>query len=109
MRGMGVWRARALIGMGWLGGVSVMHESDFSSDLLLEVKVGGFLVPEGKGGQYSIHGLDAMHDPSGDSCGEVRDQGGSIFHYIVFGADDIKLECIDIFLELFSGIDASGG
>ena len=87
----------------------MVHESDFSSDFLLEVKVGGFLVPEGKGGWYSIHGLDAMHDPSGNSCREVRDQGGSIFHFIIFGTDDVQLERIDIFLELFSSVDASGG
>ena len=85
-----------------------MHESDLLSDLLLEAKVGGFFVPEGKGGRYGIHGLDAMHDPSGDSCGEVGDQGGSIFRFIVFGADNIQLEHIDIFLELLSGFDASG-
>ena len=85
-----------------------MHESDFSSDLLLEVKMGGFLVPEGEGGRYSIHGLDAMHDPSGDSCREVRDQGGGVFRFIVFSADDIQLERIDIFLKLLSGIDAGG-
>ena len=86
-----------------------MHERDLSSDLLLEVKVGSFLIPEGKGGWYSIHGLDAMHDPSGDSCREVRDQGGGIFRFIVFGADNVQLERIDIFLKLLSGIDASGG
>ena len=84
------------------------RESDLSSDLLLEAKVGGCLVPEGEGGRYSIHGLDAMHDPSGDSCGEVRDQGGGIFRFIVFGVDDVQLECIDIFLELLSGVDAGG-
>ena len=86
-----------------------MHESDLSSDLLLEAKVGGFLVPEGEGGWYSVHGLDAMHDPGGDSCGEVRDQGGGIFRFVVFGMDNIQFERIDIFLKLLSGIDASGG
>ena len=99
---------RVLVGTRWLGVVSVMHESDFLSDLLLEVKMGGFLIPEGEGGRYSVHGLDAMHDSSGDSCGEVRDQGGSIFCFIVFGTDDVQLERIDVFLELLSGIDASG-
>ena len=86
-----------------------MHKSDLLSDLLLEVEVGSFLVPEGEGGRYGIHGLDAMHDPSGDPCGEVRDQGGSVFHFIIFGTDDVQLERIDIFLELFSSVDASGG
>ena len=85
------------------------RESDLSSDLLLEAKVGGCLVPEGEGGRYSIHGLDAMHDPSGDSCREVRDQGGGIFRFIVFGVDNVQLEHIDIFLELLSRIDVSGG
>ena len=84
-----------------------MHESDLSSDLLLEAKMGSFFVPEGEGGWYSIHGLDAMHDPSGDSCGEVRDQGGSVSRLIIFGVDDVQLEHIDIFLELLSGVDAS--
>ena len=50
-----------------------MREGDLLGDLLLETKVGGFLIPEGKGGRYCIHGLDAVHDPSGDSCGEVGD------------------------------------
>ena len=86
-----------------------MHESNPSSNLLLEAKVGGLLVPEGEGGWYSIHGLDAMHDPGGDSCGEVGDQGGSIFYLIVFGTDDVQLERIDIFLELFPSINVSGG
>ena len=86
-----------------------MHESNLSSNLLLEAKVSSFLVSEGKGGRYGIHGLDAMHDPSGNSCGEVRDQGGGVFYCIVFGTDNVQLERIDIFLELLSGIDASGG
>ena len=86
-----------------------MHESDLSSDFFLEVEMGSFLVPEGKGSRYGIHGLDAMHDPSGDPCGEVRDQGGGVFRFIIFGADDVQLERIDIFLELFPSIDASGG
>ena len=86
-----------------------MHESDLSSDLLLEAEVGGFLVPEGEGGGYGVHGLDAMHDPSGKSSGKVRNQGGGVFCVIIFSADDIQLERIDVFLELFPSIDASGG
>ena len=86
-----------------------MHESNLSSDLFLEMKVGGFLVPKGKGGWYSIHGLDAMHDPSGDSCREVRDQSGCIFYFVIFGVDNVQLERIDIFLKLLSRIDVSGG
>ena len=85
-----------------------MHESNLLSDLFLKAEVGGFFVPEGEGGGYGIHGLDVMHDPSGDSCGEVRDQGGSVFGFVVFGADDVQLERIDIFLKLLSGIDMSG-
>ena len=108
-RGMRVRWAKTLIGAEWLGAISMVHEGDLSSDLLLEMKVGSFFVPEGKDGWYCIHGLDTMHDPSGDPCGEIRDQGGSVFHFIVFGADNVQLECIDVFLELFSGIDASGG
>ena len=100
---------KTLIGVGWLGAVSMVHEGDLLSDLFLETKVGGFLIPEGEGGGYCIHDLDAMHDPSGDPCREVRDQGGGVFHFIVFGADDVQLERIDVFLELLSGIDASGG
>ena len=87
----------------------MVHESDFSSDLLLEAEVGGFLVPEGEGGRYGVHRLNAMHDPSGESCGEVGDQSGSVFCFIILGADDIQLERVDVFLELFSGVDASGG
>ena len=67
----------------------MVHEGDLSSDLLLEAEVGGLFVPEGEGGGYSVHGLDAMHDPSGESGGEVRDQGGGVFGFIVLGADDV--------------------
>ena len=85
----------------------MMHEGDLLSDLFLKTKVGSFLVPESEGGRYRIHGLDSMHDPSGDSCREVRDQGGGVFRLVVFGVDDIQLERIGIFLELLSRIDAS--
>ena len=86
-----------------------MHEGDLSGDFFLEMKVGGFFVPESEGGGYRIHGLDAMHNPSGDSCGEIGDQGGGVFYFVIFGADDVQFEHIDIFLELLSGIDAGGG
>ena len=62
---------KVLVSAGWLGAIPVMHKGDFSGDLLLETKVGSFLVPEGEGGRYCVHGLDAVHDPSGDSCREV--------------------------------------
>ena len=71
--------------------------------------MGSFFVPEGEGGWYGIHGLDAMHNPGGEPGGAVRDQGGGIFCFIMFGADNIQLECIDVFLALFSSVDASGG
>ena len=87
----------------------MMHESDLSSDLLLKAEVGSFLIPEGEGGRYGIHCLNAMHDPSGDPSGKVGDQSGGVFCFIIFGADDVQLECIDIFLELFSGVDVSSG
>ena len=64
---------KTLIGVGWLGIVSVVHDGDLLGDLFLETKVGGFFVPEGEDGGYRIHGLDAMHNPGGDSCGEVGD------------------------------------
>ena len=51
----------------------MMHEGDLSSDFLLEAEVGGLLIPESEGGGYGIHRLNAMHDPSGESSGEVRD------------------------------------
>ena len=84
-----------------------MHEGNLSSDFLLKTEVGSFLIPEGEGGRYGIHRLNAMHDPSGEPGREVGDQSGGIFCFIIFGADDVQLERIDVFLELFSGVDAS--
>ena len=106
---MRVRQAKTLVGVGRLGAISAMCEGDFSGDLLLETEVGGFLIPEGKGGRYCIHGLDVVHDPSGDSCREVGDQSGGVFQFVILGADDIQLERVDVFLELLSGIDMSGG
>ena len=63
----------------WLGTIPAMREGDLLGDLLLEVEVGSFLVPEGEGGGYCVHGLNVVHDPSGDSCGEVGDEGGGVF------------------------------
>ena len=73
MRGTRVRRVKTLIGVGWLGAISAVHEGDLLGDLLLEAEVGSFLVSEGKGGGYCIHGLDVMHNPSGDSCREIGD------------------------------------
>ena len=78
MRGARV-QTRTLVIVGWLGGVSSVHEGDLLGDLLLETKVGGFFIPEGEGGGYRIHGLDAMHNPGRNSHREVGDQGGGIF------------------------------
>ena len=87
----------------------MMHESDLLSDLLLESEVGGLLVPESEGGGYGVHGLDAMHDLSGESGREIRNQGGGIFCFIILSTDDVQLERVDIFLELFSSVNVSGG
>ena len=87
---------------GWLGGGFSVHEGNFSGDLLLETKVGGFFIPEGEGGGYRIHGLDAMHNPGRDSRREVGDQGGGVFQFVVFSTDNVQLERIDIFLEVLS-------
>ena len=62
---------KTLVDAGRLGAVSAMCKGDFLGDLFLEMEVGGFFIPEGEGGRYCIHGLDAVHDPSGDSCREV--------------------------------------
>ena len=67
----------------------MVHEGNLSGDFFLEMKVGSLLIPEGKGGGYGVHGLDAMHDPGRDSCGEVQDQGGGVFGFIIFGTDDV--------------------
>ena len=50
-----------------------MCEGDLLGNLFLEMKVGSFLIPEGEGGGYSIHRLNMMHDPSGESSGEIGD------------------------------------
>ena len=87
----------------------MMLKSNLLSDLLLQAEVGSLLVPESEGGGYGVHGLDAMHDPSGESGREVRNQGGGVFCFIILSADDVQLERVDIFLELFPSINASGG
>ena len=100
---------KTLVTAGWLGGISLVHEGNLSGNLFLEVKVGGFFIPEGEGGGYHIHGLDAMHNPGGDSHREIGDQGSGVFSFIILGVDNIQLERIDVFLELLSGIDMGGG
>ena len=86
----------------------MMHEGDFAGNLFLETEVGGFFVPEGESGGYHIHSLNAVHDPSGDSCREIGDQGGGVFQFVILGPDNVQFECIDVFLELLSGIDSGG-
>ena len=85
-----------------------MHEGNLLGNLLLEMEVGGFLIPESEGGRYCVHGLNVVHDPSGDSCREVGDEGGGIFQFVILGVDNIQLKCVDVFLELLSRIDTSG-
>ena len=98
-----------MVTAGRLGDISLVHEGNLSGNLLLETKVGGFFIPEGEGGGYCIHGLDAMHNPGRDSCREVGDQGGGVFQFVVFSTDNVQLERVDVFLELLSGIDMSSG
>ena len=113
----GVWvvrrarvrQAKVLVSVGWLGAISMMYEGDFLGNLFLETEVGSFFIPEGEGGGYHIHGLDAVHDPSGDSCGKIGNQGGGVFQFVILGMDNIQFECIDVFLELLSRIDSGGG
>ena len=62
-----------MIGAGWLRVVSSVHEGDLPGNFFLEAKVGGLFIPEGEGGRYHVHGLDAMHDPSRDPCREIGD------------------------------------
>ena len=112
----GVWitrgariQVKTLVTAGWLGGISSVHEGNLSGDLFLEVEMGGFFVPKSEGGGYHIHGLDVMHNPGRNSYREVGDQCGGIFQFIVLRVDNVQLECVNVFLELLSGIDTGGG
>ena len=49
----------------WSG--PLMHEGHLSSNFLLKVEVGSFVVPSSNGGRDGVHGLDAMHNPGQDS------------------------------------------
>ena len=69
----------------------------------------GLFVPISDSGGNIVHGLDLLHDSDRDPSREVRDEGGSIFDFIVLSANDIEFELIDIFLELFSTSNAGGG
>ena len=51
----------------------MMHEGNLLGNLFLVTEVGGFFVPEGESSGYRVHGLDAMHDPSRNSCGKIGD------------------------------------
>ena len=98
-----------MIGSGWLRGISSMHKGNPPSYLLLKLEVGSFFVPGSEGGRYSVHSLDSMHNPSGESRGKVGDEGGGIFQFVVLGLNNVQLECVDILLELLSRVNASGG
>ena len=86
-----------------------MHQGNLPGYLLLELEVGSFFIPDSKSGRYVVHCLDTMQNPGQYSCREVRDEGGGICYFIVFCADYIQLECVDVFLELLSRVDAGGG
>ena len=85
-----------------------MHEGNLPGDFFLKSEMGGFFIPEGEGGRYCIHGLDAVHNPGGNSRREVGDQRGSVFRFVVLSVDNVQLECVNVFLELLSRIDTSG-
>ena len=113
----GIWISRRA-GVQWSEGLtSVRHlraissicESDLSGYLFLETEVGSLFVPHCESGGYGVNGLDTMHYPGGKSCGEIGDQSGSVLQLVVLCVDDVQLECVDIFLELFSGVDTGGG
>ena len=88
---------------------SLVHQGDFSSNLPLEMEMGSFFVPADNGGGGVVHSLDSLHNPDRDSGGEVGDECGGIFDFVVLGVDDVQFELVDIFLELFSSGDASSG
>ena len=92
-----------------LQGYSAMDQGDFSSYLPLEMEMGGFFIPAGDGGGNGVHGLDMLHNPNWESSQKVRDQGGGVFGFVVLGMDNVQFELVGVFLELFSGSDASGG
>ena len=50
-----------------------------------------------------------LHETDRYSCGEIGNEGGGIFDFIVFGVDNIQLEVVDVFLELFSSSTVGGG
>ena len=86
-----------------------MYKGNFLSYLLLKLEVGSFFIPDGEGGGYSVHSLDSVHDPSGESCREIGDEGGGIFQFVILGSNNVQLECVDILLELLSRLDLGGG
>ena len=98
-----------MISSGWLRGVSLMQKGNLPSYLLLKSEVGSLFIPGSEGGRYSVHSLDMVHNPSGESRRKVGDEGGGIFQFIVLGLNNVQLERIDILLELLSRVDASGG
>ena len=102
-------RAMGEVGACVLWSLSSVHQGNLSGNLPLEMEVSGFLVPAGDGGGDVVHGLDSLHDSDGDSSREVGNEGGGIFNFVVFGANDIQFKLVDVLLELFSSGNEDGG
>ena len=93
----GIWIMSWAQGLGAMGEVgvcvlwslSLVHQSNFLSDLPLETEMGSFFIPADNGGGDVVHSLDSLHNPNRDSSGEVGDECGSIFDFIILGTDDI--------------------
>ena len=97
------------IWMNILWGGSSVHQGNSLSNFSLKTEVGSFLIPSSNGGRDIIHSLDTLHESNGYPHREVGDKGGSIFDFVVLSMNDIQLELVDIFLELFSSSDVSSG
>ena len=108
-RRAGVRWSEGLTGVRCLRTVSSMCESNLSGYLFLEMEVGSLFIPCCESDGYSVHGLDSMHYPGGESCREIGNQSGSILQLIVFCMDNVQLECVNIFVELSSRVDMGGG
>ena len=106
---MRICQTGVLVGSEGLGVTPLVREGDLSCYLSLKVEVGSFFIPHGKGGRHSVHSLDVMHDPGRESCREIGDQGGGVFLFVVLCSNDVQLERVDIFLELFPRVNTGGG
>ena len=67
----------------------LMHQGNLLSYLSLETEVGSLLVPAGDGGGDVVHSLDSLHDSNGDSSQEIGDEGGGVFDFVVFSANNV--------------------